>query len=74
MDMTTRRQLACKVVNLDILAAASESDPANAPQEQEKSVQRDKLMREVEILKMLNHVCEASTWSKAATNNYSQTL
>lgn len=58
-EVATRRQLACKVVNLRAAAAAVSNDNlADASAERTTGGKRGRLMREVEILTMLNHVCQ----------------
>lgn len=58
-EVATRRQLACKVVNLRAAAAAVSNDNlADASAERTMGGKRGRLMREVEILTMLNHVCQ----------------
>lgn len=58
MEVSTRRQLACKVVNLRAAAAVSEDGPASASRGGTMRGERQRLMHEVEILTMVNHVCE----------------
>ncbi|KFY25824.1 hypothetical protein V493_04424 [Pseudogymnoascus sp. VKM F-4281 (FW-2241)] len=54
-EIATRRQLACKVVDLRVVAPASESRSARISRERTTRLERARLMREVDIFSMVNH-------------------
>lgn len=65
-EVATKRQLACKVVNLRAVAAVLEDDHSNASREQTMRIEGQRLIREIEILTRVNHVCEIppSLWQQ----------
>ncbi|OBT78783.1 CAMK protein kinase [Pseudogymnoascus sp. 05NY08] len=54
-EIATKRQLACKVVNLGAVAVVSEDDQANAARKQTMRIEGQRLIREIEILTRVNH-------------------
>ncbi|KFY33520.1 hypothetical protein V494_07556 [Pseudogymnoascus sp. VKM F-4513 (FW-928)] len=69
-EVATKRQLACKVVNLrPVVPTSSEDGQANASQGQTMRRERQRLMREVEILTMVNHPNIVSMKKAFRSNN-----